>query len=113
MNKFFYEKKPHTIEAYGKTYEIPTKTADVIDKLNAAGSAISSAKTTVDVVKATKDGIAVFIGVGEADRLFPDSELNSIDTDEISAFWMFLKNESNRATMEILKRYSPNPVIKK
>jgi hypothetical protein len=116
MNKFIYEKKPHTVEAYGSTYEIPPKTADVIDRLNEVGKAITNAagKSAVESVKAMKVGVAIFIGEEETERLFPAAdEMGGIDTDELSAFWMFLRNESNVATTEVIKKYSPNPNIRK
>lgn len=113
MNKFTYEKKLHEIEAYGKTYEIPTKTVELIDKLNEINTKITTAKATLDVIKATKEGIAVFIGPDEADRIFPDERLTMVDTDELSALWLFLKAESNKATAELMQKYAPNPIIRK
>ena len=107
MAKFIYDKKPRIVEAYGKTFEIPPKTADIIDRLNEASAAIGAAKTSVDIVRATKKGVSVFIGEEETERIFPEKEeASGIDTDELSAFWLFLKNESQKATMDVIKRYT-------
>ena len=107
MAKFIYDKKPRIVEAYGKTFEIPPKTADIIDRLNEASAAIGAAKTSVDIVRATKKGVSVFIGEEETERIFPEKdEASAIDTDELSAFWLFLKNESQKATMDVIRRYT-------
>ena len=52
-------------------------------------------------------GVSVFIGEEETERIFPEKdEASGIDTDELSAFWLFLKNESQKATMDVIKRYT-------
>lgn len=105
--KFEYNRPKTTVEAYGTTYEIPPKTAAVVDGVDAARKAIaaSASKPAAEQIKAVKQGIAVFIGEEETERLFPaDSD---IDTDEISEFWLLLNHLSNEHTNKIIERYSP------
>ncbi len=108
MAKFEYKRENVVMEAYGKKYPIPTKTAVLVDGVNEINKRLTACKNTIDVVKATKEGIALFIGEEETNRIFsaPDGE---IDTDELSAFWLALNYESNKATKEIIEKYSPKP----
>lgn len=108
--KFEYKKPENTVEAYGETYVIPTKTAAVVDAVAAAQSDINAAKTAVEQVKAIKRGIAVFIGEDETERIFKGDA--DIDTDEISAFWLCLNQESNKATQAVIDKYTPKKEIR-
>lgn len=110
IKKFDYVKNPTVIEAYGKQYPIPTKTAVLVDGVLEVQKKLSSCcKSTVEVVRETKKGIALFIGDEEVNRIFsaPDDQ---IDTDELSAFWLMLNEESNRATRAVVEKYSPKPI---
>lgn len=110
--KFEYEKQSTTLEAYGKVYEIPTKTIDFVDAVNAAAKEIAGSKTAEESVRATKAGVALFIGEEEAERIYPEERLNKIDTDEIAAFWWALNRASNEATQAVIAKYMPNRTIK-
>lgn len=109
MAKFEYKPANAVMEAYGKKYPIPTKTAVLVDGVAEISKKLLECKNTLEVVKVTKEGIALFIGKEETNRIFfaPDSE---IDTDELSAFWFALNAESNKATKEIIEKYNPRPV---
>lgn len=109
MAKFEYKRENAVMEAYGKKYPIPTKTAALVDGINEIGKRLAVCKNTLEVVKTTKEGIALFIGEEETDRIFPAPD-GEIDTDELSAFWLALNCESNKATKEIIEKYSPKPV---
>lgn len=102
--KFEYSRPKITVEAYGEVYEMPTKTIAVVDGVARAQKAISEAPDTAAQVKAIKQGIAVFIGEEATEKIFPFDKV--IDTDEISAFWLCLNRESNRATTAVLEKYA-------
>lgn len=104
--KFEYNRPKITVEAYGETFEMPTKTIAVVDGVAKAQKAIGEAKSTAEQVKAIKQGIAVFIGEEATEKLFPESKEAEIDTDEISAFWLCLNRESNKATQAVLEKYA-------
>lgn len=109
MAKFDYVRKPAVMEAYGKKYPIPTKTAVLVDGMAEINRKLTECKNTFEVVKVTKEGIGLFIGEAETNRIFsaPDGEL---DTDELAAFWFALNAESNKATQEVIEKYNPKPV---
>ncbi len=111
--KFEYERKNVTVEAYGKSYPIPTKTAALVDGINDITKQLEESKNALEAVSIIRSGIALFIGDEEAEKLFPADNSANIDTDEITAFWWALNSASNEATQEVIKRYSPNPVIRK
>ncbi len=110
--KFEYERKNVTAEAYGKIYPIPTKTAALVDGINDVTKRFEKAKSALEIVNILREGIALFIGETEAEKLFPADNSANIDTDEMTAFWWFLNNASNEATKEIIERYSPNRNIR-
>lgn len=108
MAKFDYKPANAVMEAYGKKYPIPTKTAVLVDGVAEISKKLLECKNTLEVVKVTKEGIALFIGKEETNRIFsaPDGE---IDTDELAAFWFALNTESNKATQEVIEKYNPKP----
>ncbi len=111
--KFEYERKNITLEAYGKEYPIPTKTAVLVDGISDVTKRLEKCKNALEAVDVMRCGIALFIGDEEAEGLFPTENSADIDTDEMTAFWWALNSASNEATQEIIKRYSPNPIIRK
>lgn len=108
MAKFDYKPANAVMEAYGKKYPIPTKTAVLVDGIAGINKKLLECKNTLEVVKVTKEGIALFIGEAETNRIFSASD-GEIDTDELSAFWFALNAESNKATKEIIEKYNPRP----
>lgn len=110
--KFEYERKNVTVEAYGKTYPIPTKTAALVDGINDVTKQLEKTKSAVEIVDILRSGIALFIGDEETEKLFPADNSANIDTDEITAFWWALNSASNEATKEIIERYAPNRNIR-
>lgn len=104
MVKFEYKKTVPEIEISGKVYTLPTKTAAMVDKVNAAQKKIAAAESAEAQAKATIDGIAVFIGE-DAYKLYPDPA--NADIDELAALWFMLNAESNRATNELIRKYAP------
>lgn len=112
--KFEYKREEITVEAYGKVYPIPTKTIALVDGINEINKRLANCKTAAESMAVTIDGIAIFIGEDEANRIYPADKRNELDTDEISAFWFLLNRLSNKATEEVIAKYAPNPkIIKK
>ena len=72
------------------------------------------AKTTKisDTVKEIKNGIALFIGGEEAERIFPDDNLGQIDIDEILGFWLALNYEFGCSQDNMLDEYAASEVIR-
>lgn len=110
--KFEY-KRPDDLklEAYGKTYEIPPKTAYLIDEVNKINDRISKAGNSAsEQMQAVRDGIALFIGEEEAERIFPrETLLTAVNSDEMTAFWFCLNECSNRETEAVMAKYAPKP----
>lgn len=105
--KFEYIKPKATVEAYGQTFEIPTKTIAVVDGINNAHKEIAETRgDAAKQVKAIKKGIAVFIGEEATEKLFPTNKEAEIDTDELSMFWLCLNRESNKLTQTLVDKYS-------
>lgn len=102
MVKFEYKRTVPEIEVGGKVYQLPLKTAVMVDKINAAFAAISKAKTAAEQSKATVDGIALFIGE-DAYKLYPEPE--KADTDELASLWFELNAESNKGTNAVIAKY--------
>ena len=111
IKKFDYIRTAPVIEAYGKKYPIPTKTAVLVDGVNDIQKRLANCKNTVEIVQVTKQGLVLFIGEEEVNRIFPVPD-DQIDTDELSALWMMFNEESNRATREVVAKYAPKPVAK-
>lgn len=106
------EKKPRILRAYGREYEIPVKTADFSGKLQAANKAIAGTSKLSNTVREVKNGIALFIGREEAERIFPDEKIDQIDIDEITSFWLALNSELEQGKNDMLARYTVSEVIR-
>lgn len=104
---FAYTRKTRTLNAYDKEYEIPVRTTEFADKLENVRTAISEAKKDSETVAAMKDGIALFIGAEETERIFPADKPGGIDVDEVIEFWLALNFELARTQNEIIARYAP------
>lgn len=110
--KFEYKRPEDTmLEAYGKTFEIPTKTAYIVDAVMKVQKRITeNGATAADQALAIRDGIALFIGEEAAEEIFPREHLiNTANTDEMTAFWLCLNDISNRETEAAIAKYSPKP----
>lgn len=103
--EFSYTRKSRILKAYGKEYEIPARTTEFTNKLDKAIEHIARAKNATETVNAAKEGIALFIGIDETERIFPHDKLNEIDIDELMSFWGALNYEIARTQNEILAKY--------
>lgn len=111
MKSFDYTRKPIEIEAYGKKYTLPIKTTKFNKQLVEVALSFKGVTDVVEIAEKLKNGIALFIGKEEADRIYPNVE----DTvfDEMLAFWNFLKNAVDGKEKDIIENeYSPTAEIK-
>ena len=107
---FIFDKKPTALTIYGKSCEIPTKTAYFVDEANRIINAIAKAENALEAARLTLDGIALYLGEDFVNEHFDRENIGEIDTDEIGALWIFLRNASAAATAEVLKKYAPAPI---
>lgn len=111
MKSFNYTRKPIEIEAYGKKYILPIKTTKFNKQLTDIVLSFKSATDIVEIAEKLKNGITLFIGKDEADRIYPNVE--DVSFDEMLKFWNFLNTAINDKEQEIIKNeYSPTPEIK-
>ena len=111
--EFTYVRQQRTLKAYGKEYPIPVRTVEFADKLEAVSKEMGQTTTTADTITKIREGIMLFIGAEETDRLFPADKLQEIDVDEIMAFWQALNFELQRNQQELIAKYRPAPNIRK
>lgn len=111
MTNFNYKREKAQITAYGKTFDIPAKTAVLMDEITAKNKALADAKTSVEIVEGWKSLIAVVIGNENVNEIYPNAE--TVDTDEIMAFWIAINNEMNQATTNAFKKYMPNREVRR
>lgn len=111
MKSFDYTRKPIEIEAYDKTYTLPIKTTKFNKQLTEVVLSFKGIADVVEVAEKLKNGIALFIGKDEAERIYPNVE--DVEFNEIMAFWQFLNNAVNGKETEIIKNeYSSTAEIK-
>lgn len=113
--EFTYCRTPRVLKAYDKEYAIPVRTVEFDEKLTQAAKTISETATmsTSETVSAIREGIALFIGAEETERIFPKDKLPELDVDEILSFWQALNYEMKQAQDELLSKYRPAPSIRR
>lgn len=111
--EFTYSRTPRVLKAYDKEYTIPVRTVEFDEKLTQAAKTISETATTSETVSAIREGISLFIGEDEVERIFPKEKLMELDVDEVLSFWQALNYELREAQNELLAKYRPAPNIRK
>ncbi|MGN0602732.1 MAG: hypothetical protein ACI4I2_02035 [Oscillospiraceae bacterium] len=111
--EFTYCRTPRVLKAYDKEYAIPVRTVEFDEKLTQAAKTISGTATTSETVSAIRDGISLFIGAEETERIFPKDKLMELDVDEVLSFWQALNYELREAQNELLAKYKPAPSIRR
>ena len=113
--EFTYCRTPRVLKAYGSEYTIPVRTVEFDEKLTQAAKTISETATmsTSETVSAIREGIALFIGAEETERIFPKEKLPELDVDEVLSFWQALNFEMKQAQDELLSKYRPAPSIRR
>lgn len=111
--EFKYERTPRVLKAYGSEYTIPVRTVEFEGKLEQANKAISATSTASDTITAIREGISLFIGDEETERIFPKADIMKTDVDEVLAFWQALNLELKLAQDELLAKYRPAPTVRR
>lgn len=111
--EFRYVRTPRTLKAYDKEFAIPVRTVEFEEKLEQAGKTLSECRTASETAQALREGVSLFIGEEETERIFPKAELMSIDVDELLGFWQALNFELKLAQEEQLSKYRPTPTIRR
>ena len=111
--EFTYSRTPRVLKAYDKEYTIPVRTVEFDEKLTQAANTISETATTSETVSAIREGISLFIGEEEVERIFPKDKLMELDVDEVLSFWQALNYELREAQNDLLSKYRPAPNIRK
>ena len=111
--EFKYERTPRVLKAYGTEFAIPVRTVEFEEKLEQANKTISATSTASDTITAIREGISLFIGADETERIFPKEKLMKTDVDEVLAFWQALNLELKLAQDELLAKYRPAPTIRR
>ena len=111
--EFTYSRTPRVLKAYGSEYTIPVRTVEFDEKLTQAAKTISETATTSETVSAIREGISLFIGEDEVERIFPKEKLMEIDVDEIISFWQALNFEMKQAQDELLSKYRPSAAVRR
>lgn len=109
--EFNYERNPTSVTIYGKSVEIPTKTAYFVQETRRIAAEIVKAPDAVKAAEATLEGIRLYLGDEFVNEHFGSdagvTDAGSLNTDEIGALWVFLNRASAKATEEVLKKYAP------
>lgn len=111
--EFRYVRTPRTLKAYDKEFTIPVRTVEFEERLEQAGKALSECRVASETAQALREGISLFVGEEETERIFPKAELMSIDVDELLGFWQALNFELKLAQEEQLAKYRPTPTIRR
>lgn len=111
--EFSYTRKARSITAYGETFELPVKTVEFGDRLDAVREEIVVQTRTSETVRSLKKGIALFIGSEAVEKIYPNEKLMELDVDEVFGFWTALNFEFNRTQNEFLARYSAANAIRR
>ena len=104
--EFSFSRRAAKLKAYGGEFELPAKTVEFSDKLDAVRAEMLTTLKTSDTVRSLKKGIVLFIGEEKTEKLFPDDKINELDPDEVLGFWSALNYELNRHQREIVAKYS-------
>lgn len=111
--EFRYVRTPRTLKAYDKEFAIPVRTVEFEEKLEQAGRTLSECRTATETAQALREGVALFVGEEETERIFPKEKLMEIDVDELLGFWQALNFELKLAQEEQLAKYRPAPTIRR
>lgn len=106
-------RKPKIVEAYGKEYQIPVKTTEFSQQWESVIKSIAKTTEISDTVKELKNGIALFIGEDEAERIFPADSFDKTNIKEIIDFWTLLNYELAVSQQKMLDEYTVSEVIRR
>ena len=111
--EFRYVRTPRMLKAYDKEFAIPVRTVEFEEKLEQAVKTLSECRVASETAQALREGVALFVGEEETERIFPKEKLMEIDVDELLSFWRALNFELKLAQEEQLSKYRPAPTIRR
>ena len=111
--EFTYCRTPRVLKAYDREFTVPVRTVEFDEKLTQAAKTISETATTSETVSAIREGISLFIGAEETERIFPKEKLMETDVDEVLSFWQALNYEMKQAQDELLSKYRPSAAVRR
>ena len=111
--EFHYVRTPRTLKAYDKEFAIPVRTVEFEERLEQAGKTLSECRVASETAQALREGISLFVGEEETERIFPKEKLMEIDIDELLGFWQALNFELKLAQEEQLSKYRPASNIRR
>lgn len=111
--EFRYVRTPRTLKAYDKEFAIPVRTVEFEEKLEQACKALSECRAASETAQALREGVALFVGEEETERIFPKEKLMEFDVDELLGFWQALNYELKLAQEEQLAKYRPASNIRR
>lgn len=111
--EFRYVRTPRMLKAYDKEFVIPVRTVEFEERLEQAGKTLSECKTASETAQALREGVALFIGEEDTERIFSKEKLMEIDVDELLGFWQALNYELKLAQEEQLSKYRPASNIRR
>lgn len=94
-------RQPVRITFRDKEYELPSRDAELLDRLISAEKAMSEAASGREKAEALKQGISAFLGSEEADSLYPD--IMHADLDEMQRLYLIMTELAARKSKEIIE----------
>lgn len=104
--KFEYTPIEMKIEAYGREYDLPKRTVETVEKIQACQAALNGESTPTEQAQALLDYHTYIFGSDFVSEHFPD--IKTADTDELSALWMATVQVYAEATNALTQQYSAN-----
>ena len=94
-------RQPVTVSFRGCEYELPSRDAELLDRLISAEKLISEAVTGREKAEALKQGISAFLGPDEAEKLYPD--IMHADLDEMQRIYLIMTECAAKKSREIIE----------
>ena len=96
-----HERKPAVVSFRGREYELPSRDAELLNKLIAAEKSIFAAESGREKAEALKQGISAFLGSAAADELYPD--IMHADLDEMRRIYNIMVGLAAKRSREIIE----------
>ena len=94
-------RQPVTVSFRGCEYELPSRDAELLDRLISAEKLMSEAVTGREKAEALKQGISAFLGSAAADELYPD--IMHADLDEMRRIYNIMVGLAAKRSREIIE----------
>ena len=106
--EFSFTRRAAKLKAYGEEFELPAKTVEFADKLDAVRAEMLTTPQNLGHGALPEKGYTHFF-IGEEKNgksFFLMTKIGELDSDEILGFWSALNYELNRHQREIINKYS-------